>query len=145
MIQCQEIIFEGFPGTPLFLPDISQKLVYLSLPFLMDQKAADLLCQIFHLALFLTAQDPGTALCQCFGIAESLPCTGKCLFVHRLLKSSLPWRITDDPQFFAKLSHQLFQLPFCTDGRYLRKIKSASDLLILRHQSAPELHQRECF
>lgn len=31
MIQCQEIIFEGFPGTPLFLPDISQKLVYLSL------------------------------------------------------------------------------------------------------------------
>ena len=43
MIQCQEIIFEGFPGTPLFLPDISQKLVYLSLPFLMDQKAADLL------------------------------------------------------------------------------------------------------
>ena len=65
MIQCQEIIFEGYPGTPLFLPDISQQLVYLCLPFLMDQKAPDLICQIFHLALFLTAQDPGTALCQC--------------------------------------------------------------------------------
>ena len=116
-----------------------------TLPFLMDQKAADLLCQIFHLALFLTAQDPGTALCQCFGIAESLPCTGKCLFVHRLLKGSLPWRITGDPQFFAKLSHQLFQLPFCTDGRYLCKIKSAckkADLCGMC-QSCTEFFKRE--